>query len=400
MTLAAYRHLLAKRQVQVVVASSSLAGITVGLPLGLILLVQGETGSFASAGAVTGALAIASAVSSPYRGRLIDRYGQTRTLPRMALVSAAGLVGLVAAALAGAPVAVLIALAALSGLTHAPLLSSTRPLWADLVDHPEQLPAAYALQAILLEVFFIAGPLAAAALIAFGSPAAAVLVMALTELLGVLALAATPASRAWRAPRRTVGRAGAMASPGVRSLVAVDVPFGAMFGALDVAVSAFAKANGATAAAGVVLAALAVGSATGGVVYGARARKPTVARYGLLLGALALCSVPLAFADSIVALGVLMAVAGLFVAPGVSVGFALIDDVTPAGTASEATSWLSSAYQGGLALGTAIAGATIESAGTTAVFLGAAGCAGLATLIVWAGRRSLRPPPDPAPATT
>ncbi len=391
MPLTAYRELLAKRQVQVVLSSSIVAGLSVGIVLPIVLLVQEETGSFASAGAVTAALAISSAVSNPYRGRMVDRHGQTRTLPWLALGSAAALWALVATTLAGAPLVVPIACAVLAGLLHAPMLSSTRPLWADLVDHPEQLPTAYALQAIVLEIFFISGPLVAAALIALGSPAAAVIAIATAELIGVLALAATPASRAWRGQPRAVGAAGAMASRGMRTLVATDLPVGAMFGALDVAVPAFTKGHGSAAAAGAVLAALAVGSMLGGVLYGSRPRRATATRYALLLAIMAAFTAPLAAAGSILVLGLLAGLAGLFVAPMNSVGLSLIDDVAPPGTAAEATSWTGAAYQGGLAVGTGLAGAIVDDSGTTVVFLAAFGFAALSALIAWLGRRRLAP---------
>lgn len=393
MPLTAYRELLAKRQVQVVVGSSILAGVSVGIALPIVLMVQEETGSFASAGAVTAALAISSAVTNPYRGRLVDTHGQSRTLPWLALGSAAGFWALVATTLAGAPLAVLIACATVAGCLHAPMLSSTRPLWADLVDHPDQLTSAYALQAVILEVFFITGPLIAAALIALGSPAAAVAAIAAAELLGVLALAATPASRAWRPKPRAVGRGGAMASPGMRTLVATDVPIGAMFGAIDVAVAAFCKGRGAAAAAGAVLAALAVGSMIGGVAYGSRARRATPRRYALLIAVMALFTAPLAAAETIAVLAVLAGAAGLAVAPMNTVGLALIDDVAPVGTAAEATSWGGAAYQGGLGIGTALAGAIVDDTGTTTVFLIAFGFVSLSAAIAWLGRRSLAGPP-------
>ncbi|MDX6582576.1 MAG: hypothetical protein QOI10_1760 [Solirubrobacterales bacterium] len=389
MPLSVYTQLLRKRQVQVVVGSSIVAGLSVGIALPIVLLVQQETGSFASAGAVTAALAISSAVSNPVRGRMVDRHGQSRTLPRLALGSAIGLWALVATTLAGAPLIVPIACAVVAGCLHAPMLSSTQPLWADLVDDPEQLTSAYALQAILLEVFFIAGPLVAAALIALGSPAAAVVAIAAAELLGVLAFASTPASRAWRSGKRTVGRAGAMASAGMRTLVSIDIPIGAMFGALDIAVPAFAKAHGAAAAAGGVLAALAVGSMIGGIVYGSRARRATATRYALLIAVMAAFTAPLAAAGSILVLGLLMGVAGLLVAPMNSVGLALIDDVAPTGTAAEAMSWTGAAYQSGLAAGTGLAGAIVADAGTTTVFLIAFGFAAVAALIAWIGGRAL-----------
>ena len=117
MPLSAYRELLSKRQVQVVVGSSIVAGLSVGVAFPIVLLVQEQTGSFASAGAVTAALAISSAVTSPLRGRMVDRRGQTRTLPWLALGSAAGFYALVLAVLAGAPLIVPILCASASKMS-------------------------------------------------------------------------------------------------------------------------------------------------------------------------------------------------------------------------------------------------------------------------------------------
>src|SRR3954462_3800437 len=173
----AYIELLRKRQVQVVVAASVLTGLSTGVPLAVVLMVQHETGSFAQAGAVTAAFAIASAISSPVQGRLIDRLGQTRTLPIFGVVGAIFTMALVAATLEGAPLWSLIVLAALASCANAPMFAATRPLWADLIDRPEQLGTAYAIHAVMAEIFFIAGPVVAAVLIALVSPAAAVVVI-------------------------------------------------------------------------------------------------------------------------------------------------------------------------------------------------------------------------------
>lgn len=390
MALGVYGAILGRRQVQVVVAASVVAGLAIGLPLAVVLMVQGETGSFASAGAVTGAFAIASAISGPLRGRLIDVHGQSRTLPSLAIASVSCLVALVFATTGRAPLAVLLTLGAVGGAANVPLLPSMRTLWADLVES-EQLETAYAIQAVLVEIFFIAGPLAAGALIALGSPAVAVLALAGVELVGVLAFAATPASRAWRGSPRRPGRAGAIASRGMRTLAVIDIPFGMMFGTIEVAVPAFAAARGEAPAAGILLAALAVGSMAGGIVYGSRARGGSLAdRYVALSAASALLVLPLAFADSILTLGVLMVVAGVLVAPVSSVAFGLLDHVAPAGTATEATSWLITAYQLGLAAGTPIAGLLVDHVGTTAAFLAAFGLAVLSAAVAFAGRATLQ----------
>src|SRR4029077_16277166 len=101
------------------------------------------------------------------------------------------------------------------------MLRALRPLWADLVDRSDQLGTAYAIHAVMAEVNFIAGPVVAALLIALVSPAAAVVVITVIKLGGVLAFAATPASRAWRGGKRaSLHWLGALASPGMRTALA------------------------------------------------------------------------------------------------------------------------------------------------------------------------------------
>lgn len=367
-----YIELLGKRQVQVVVGAAIVAGLSVGGPLAIVLMVQNETGSFASAGAVTAAIATAGAITGPVQGRVIDRFGQTRTLVPLSVAAALSSGALVAATLSGAELWVMLACGALIGASSASLLPSMRPLWADLVDHPDQLGTAYAIQAVMTELFFIAGPLAAAALIAVGSPAAAVLALAGARLIGMLAFAATQASRSWRSPTTHQRHwKGALASAGMLTLITADVPFGAMFGTLDVAVPAFAKDAGSASAAGVALAALAVASMIGGLVYGARKRRVDGGRYALLTSLQAALLVPLIFADSLEALVAGMALAGFLVAPVSTVSFGLLDRIAPAGTATEATSWVITSYQVGLAIGTALGGALVQHVGTEEAFIAA-----------------------------
>src|ERR1700743_1806880 len=49
--------------------------------LGIVWLVHARTGSYATAGLVSGGFAVAEAVAGPQIARLIDRFGQTRVLP-------------------------------------------------------------------------------------------------------------------------------------------------------------------------------------------------------------------------------------------------------------------------------------------------------------------------------
>ncbi|HLM31428.1 MAG TPA: MFS transporter [Solirubrobacterales bacterium] len=390
MAIRLYAQLLRKPQIQIAVIAAFVSGLMVGLPLAVVLMVQRETGSFASAGAVSAAVAIAAAVLGPLRGRAVDRRGQG-ILPGFAILSALALVALVLATESEAPLGALIVLGAMAGAATAPVLPSLRNLWIDLVDDARQLPAAYGLHAVLLEAFFIGGPLIAGGLIAVGSPAFAVLALAACELVGVVSFALMPASRGWRGAPSNAGRAGALASAGVVTLVLIDVPYGAMFGALDVAVPAFATARGAAAAAGPILAALALGSMIGGLAFGARAAGPgdRGRRNLVLLATVTLLIAPAMFAESLAALGVIMAVAGLAVAPLTALFFGLIDDIAPVGTATEAASWITTAYTAGFALGTAGGGVVVDHLGTTEAFAAAAAFALVATAICAVRRRSL-----------
>ena len=61
--------------------------------LALLLLVRENGGSYAAAGAVSGAYFVATAVGAPIAGRLVDRRGQTRILLPRALIFPALLLG-------------------------------------------------------------------------------------------------------------------------------------------------------------------------------------------------------------------------------------------------------------------------------------------------------------------
>jgi MFS family permease len=194
------------------------------LPLALVLMVRAQTGSFATAGAVVAALGLAVGLFNPIRGRLVDRKGQRQLVP-LALVHACCLGGLVALAVADAAAWMLIVAAVVAGAAPAPLMSSLRALWRDLVPGPS-LQSAYALQAVLTEALFVAFPLLAALLVATFSAEVAVLVLVVVELAGVIGFAARRASRDWRSEPREPGSLGALGSPGMRTLTLASLPYG------------------------------------------------------------------------------------------------------------------------------------------------------------------------------
>ena len=74
----------------------SLTGLVARLPismvgLGIVLLAEHETGSYAFAGAVSAVALVANALFAVVQGRLLDRVGQARVLPLLISLWGAGL---------------------------------------------------------------------------------------------------------------------------------------------------------------------------------------------------------------------------------------------------------------------------------------------------------------------
>ncbi len=247
-------------------ASSILARLPLAMfSIGLLVHAQRLTGSFAVAGLVTGAYALFGAVSSPILGRLVDRCGQTTVLVSGATVTALLLVTIGLLPATTSP-SILVALSAACGAATPPLAACLRTMLPGLVLDPKGLPALYALESTVLELTFIFGPPLALGLGVLWSPGGALAVSGLVMLAATLAFAAQPGSRRWRAdPTALRPRGGSLRSPAIRTLVLTLLGAGMAFGAVEVGVTAAAKALGSTAAAGPLLGLWGVGSMLGGI---------------------------------------------------------------------------------------------------------------------------------------
>jgi len=156
--------------------SSILARLPLAMfSIALLVHAQRLTGSFAVAGLVSGAYAVASAAAAPLLGSVVDRCGQTMVLVCGALATALVLVvdGLLPVS---TPAFVLIGLGAATGLFTPPLAACVRTLLPGIVDDPVRLPALFALESTILEVTFVAGPPLALGLGSLWSPGGALVV--------------------------------------------------------------------------------------------------------------------------------------------------------------------------------------------------------------------------------
>ncbi|HEX6701795.1 MAG TPA: MFS transporter [Gaiellaceae bacterium] len=387
---------LAMPHVKALAGASFVARLPRGMAsLAVVLLVHEASGSYAVAGGAAGAMAIGDAAISPIQGRLIDRLGQRRVLLPSAVFYLLVLCVLATAAAAHWPPALMIGLAAVGGMAYPPISASMKTLWPVLVGG-ELLQTAYAIESLIQQSFFFLGPLLVAALVAVGSPAAAVIATGAFALAGTIGFVASPASRAWRGGGRKRSRTGALAHGGVRLIVAVTVTQSVVFGTLYVAVPAFAARHGNANAAGVLLAVMNVGALAGGLVGASRlTSQRAVNRYLRLSALLAVSIAPLLLARSLATMGLLLAVAGLFVAPTAAASYVLVELVSPHGYRTEAFTWMSTAVAVGGALGSTIAGALTDHASVEATLLFAVvSCGAGATAVFaahdWLQREALR----------
>jgi MFS family permease len=374
-------------------AASLLARLPMGINgLAIVLLVRAETGSFAVAGATSGALALGSGLGAPLTGRIIDALG-ARTLLALAAVNAAGLLAVVGLARASAPASALVAAALVSGAAFPPASSVLRTRYPVLfAGRPALMQGAFALDSVLTESIFTVAPLLVAVLVVLFEPAAALLLSAAAVVAGSAALVAALPPAEDHAAHARRGRLGALAAPGIRTLVASMLPVGFAFGTLEVALPAFADAQGRPELAGVLLALLAVGSVAGGLVYGARPRRGTLAGAHLRMAvALPLSMLPLALAGSPLAMALLVLPAGTMIAPLIATRNELAGAVAPAGSQTEAYTWPLTALVAGIAGGAAVAGALSDATSwQVAVLAGVVAAA--AGAAISAGRRATLAP--------
>jgi MFS family permease len=379
-----------------VLVSSVIARLPVAM-LGIGLLVHAEhlTGSFAAAGAVTAAFAIATGVGGPLLGRLVDRRGQTAVLVSSAVTSSV-LLGAIALVPAGTPLVTVVALAAGVGFATPPVGACARTLVPGMVDDPDTVRVAYAVDATVVEFTWVFGPPLVLGISAATSTGAAIAAAGAVLLAGTAVFAAQPASRRWRP---TAGenrpRGGSLNAPGVRTLVLVLIGVGVVLGAAEVGVAAAAETLAGTAAASPLLAVWGVGSLAGGVL-ATRLGGGTDSAAGLAVVLTALAAGHLALAaaaGSLAALALTLFAAGAAIAPAYASVYTMVERLAPTGTVTEAFAWLTTAAAIGTAVGAAGAGALVDGSGPVAafVFAGGAGVVAVVLIALRTGTLAARP---------
>ncbi|GAB3765477.1 MFS transporter [Microlunatus parietis] len=319
--------------------------------------------SYSAAGIAAAVVTIASAISGPWRGRLLDRYGLRRTvLPSLFVLtvcwSIAPFVGYW----------LLLPLVAVAGLFIVPTFSIIRQVMITAVDD-ERRKTALVLDSIAVELSYMAGPALGVLLATWLGTPFALLICELASVAGGVALwLVNPVLRPAEPDEATAAKVPLRQwlSPTVMLVLAATMATMIVLTGSDVGAIAALRAMGHEPSIGIVLAAWGLGSATGGLIYGAMRR--TVSAF-TLLGLLGLATMPVALAGGPLAFGVLIFVAGLFCAPTITATIDQLSRAVPTRVRGEAMGWHGSALTGGAALGSPVAGFAIDHAGWPSSFL-------------------------------
>jgi MFS family permease len=396
-----YARILREPGVAAIVFATILGRLPIGISgLAILLYVQEVSGSFAAAGVCAGALALGSALGAPLAGRLVDWRGERALLP-LAFVHAAGLIVVWVLGAADAPTAALAAASLAAGTTLPPVSSVLRSRWPLLLaGRPELIPSAFALDSVLIELIFVTGPLLTTLIVATVGPEYALAVSAAAVLAGTSMLLAGLHGRgrpdAPDAGARRFG-VGALAAPGLRTLVLASLPVGFALGTIEVVLPAFSAEEGSKELAGVLLAIWSGASGAAGLAYGARPPRGALADVHLRLAfALPLACAVLFVATSPASMALLVIIAGLPIAPLIASRNQLVERVAPRGTATEAFTWPLTALVGGVALGAAIGGTLVEEYSWYTAVLASVAVSAAGAVLLFARRETLAPRVAPA----
>jgi MFS family permease len=367
----------------------SLTGVVARLPismagLGIVLLVEGATGSYGLAGSVSAAYMVANAVLAILQGRLLDRWGQGAVLGIAGTVFGLATAVLVWSVEADWPRAASYVAAAVAGGSLPQIGSAVRARWAHVLGlgQPGQVQTAYALEAVFDEVVFILGPILVTVLATLVDPVLGLAVAAVAGSLGAWAFAlqrdTAPPAHAQRAAEET-----GIPLPW-RTLVPLTVVsacLGVLFGAAEVTTVAFAEEQGSPAWAGGLLALWALGSLLSGVVTGAmtwRADTATRVRWGAT--AMACAMAPLFLVDSLPLMGLVLLVGGAAIAPTLIASMSLVESATPRARLTEGMALVQTGLVAGVAPGAAASGYVVDHAGAGPAYLVSLGAGVLAVL--------------------
>lgn len=354
----------------------SATGLVARLPismvgLGIIFLVEAQSGSYGLAGAVSAVTLLANAGFAILQARWTDRLGQSRVLPVAITVWGIALVGLMSSVEQEWPLAVTFILAAVTGAALPAVGSCVRARWAHALDDSDLRQTAFALEAVADETVFMTGPIIVTLLATAVHPVAGLGAALVAGVVGTYLLSGQHGTEPPPHPRVVDRRARPrMPWATVVPLSVVCLALGTLFGAAEVTTVAFSDEQGAKAYAGVLLAVWAAGSLIAGAITGVLVwRRTVLQRLRRGAAAMAVAMLPLFLIESMWVMGAVLFVAGFAIAPTLIAAISLAEASVPPARLTEGLAFLQTGLVAGVAPGAAVAGIVVDARGASAAFL-------------------------------
>jgi len=364
--LSPYRAALRTPHARCAFVSSLVGRLCYGIVgLSLILTLTAGNRGYGFAGFVMALFGLTIVLVSPVRARMVDLHGPRRALPPMAVGFAAILTAIaVIPPSPGVNDASIAVLAAAAGACAPPLGVVMRTLWSRLIDDRNVLQTAYSLDGVVEELLYVTGPVIAGVLLVAARPAVGLLVTAGLVVAGTGLFVRSPALRRWpamaaRPPSTTPDAApeGVGAGRAILAVAFVTGAIGLCLGGIGLVIVAFSHSRHDPAAVAWIEAVLSVGSALGGLGYGAVTwRIPVQRRLALLAAGLALILIPAALSPGLLVLALLMGLAGVLVSPALATAYVLTDSLASPQTRTRAGNWVNSGYNAGASAGAVLSG--------------------------------------------
>lgn len=376
--LVRYQAALSSPGVSRVLGAAFLCRMLAGMvSLALLLAAEHATGSYASAGAVSAGYATALAFTSPLWGRAADRRGPRAALAIASAVQATAFALFVFLAASGSTPVSLIVSACLAGACTPPATAVANTVLSRYVPDEEAKRTLFALNGLLTESVFVLGPLIVAAVVIVLAPLYAVVLCAVTSVIGVWWLRGAPTVRKLDQDRPSLAtRFGLLANWQQATVLLVVAIAAFAIGALQVFV--VAQANSLDTSAGVLLAVMALGGAGGSFLYGGTKLPGSLLAH--LIVALALYGggiLVLGLGPGVLVATVVLFAVGVVNGPADAIEALLVGRYSPEHGQSQAFALLISANWIGFAAGSAVGGAAVQyvSIGFGAV------CAAIAAIV-------------------
>ena len=344
--------------------------------LAIIFVVVAATDSYALAGALTAVGSIVVGAAEVFWSRQADQRGQAKILRFAVPVRAIAFLIFVVLVSKNAPIWTWFVSLVIAESTAISAGGMVRRRWLHILKNdPENedghlVNTAYSWEAMVDEFVFIIGPVVATTCAVKIAPSAGILAGLIFLAIGLPALAAMKSTEPPAEPAdEQEPHPPILKNRIVQSIVFPCALLGGFFGAVGITVVGFAEEKGHPETTGWLLAIWAVGSAVAALVNGAiKFKSAHATRFLIYLFGIALGTIPMLVANSILTLSVALFINGLFIAPLIVNAYGTVENAVPAGQITEALTWVIAGMPLGGAISSALAGVVIDHFGAQMAF--------------------------------